>query len=68
MKRSFAYAGPKLWNSLPTCSSTKSPNSLKKDWKILILIFCYVIDSIVPLLKIAEIVVLVINLCIKNSV
>ena len=28
MKRSFAYAGPKLWNSLPTCSSTKSANSL----------------------------------------
>ena len=28
MKRSFAYAGPKLWNSLPTCSATKSANSL----------------------------------------
>ena len=28
MKWSFAYAGPKLWNSLPTCSSTKSANSL----------------------------------------
>ena len=28
MKRSFAYAGPKLWNSLPTCSSTKSANFL----------------------------------------
>ena len=28
MKWSFAYAGPKLWNSLPKCSSTKSANSL----------------------------------------
>ena len=28
MKWSFAYAGPKLCNSLPTCSSTKSANSL----------------------------------------
>ena len=27
MKRSFAYAGAKLLNSLPTCSSTKSANS-----------------------------------------
>ena len=26
--RSFAYAGAKLWNSLPTCSSTKSANTL----------------------------------------
>ena len=30
VKRSFAYAGPKLWNSLPTFNSTKSANSLKK--------------------------------------
>ena len=28
MKRSFAQAGLKIWNSLPTCSSTKSANSL----------------------------------------
>ena len=28
MRKSFAYAGPKLWNSLPTCSSTKPGNSL----------------------------------------
>ena len=28
MKGSSAYAGPKLLNSLPTCSSTKSANSL----------------------------------------
>ena len=28
MKRRFAYAGPKLWNCLPTCSSTKSANPL----------------------------------------
>ena len=28
MKRCFAYAGPKLWNSLSICSSTKSANSL----------------------------------------
>ena len=28
MKRSFAYAGSKLWNSLPICSSTNSANSL----------------------------------------
>ena len=49
MKRSFAYADPKLWNSLPTCSSTKSVNSLKKDWNILTLMFYYLIDNIVPL-------------------
>ena len=30
MKRSFAQAGLKIWNSLPTCSSTKSANFLKK--------------------------------------
>ena len=28
MERSFAHAALKLWNSLPTCSSTKSSNSL----------------------------------------
>ena len=28
MKRSFAQAGLELWNSLPTCSSTKSADSL----------------------------------------
>ena len=28
MKRSFAHGGLKLWNSLPTCSSAKSSNSL----------------------------------------
>ena len=49
MKRSFAYAGPKLWNSLPTCSSTKSANSLRKDWNILTLMFYYLIDNNVPL-------------------
>ena len=43
IKRSFAYAGPKL---------LKSANSLaasKKDWKILTLMFYYHIDSIVLL-------------------
>ena len=28
VKRSFPYAGAKLWNSLPICSSTKPANSL----------------------------------------
>ena len=47
VKRSFAYAGPKLWNCLPNSTKSVKFEPLKKDWKILTLISCYTVPLLI---------------------